>query len=545
METNRRILVVDDQEDLRDQVARILRATGGGGETASLIAQIRQRITRSAAPPPNPRRVSYEIDTVGQGREALEKVRESFSSHQPYALMFLDMRMPPGWDGMETAQRIRNIDREIQIVIMTAFADYDQAELAERIGEPDKLLYIKKPFQPEEIRQLALAMTEKWNMSRREKDQLILTNRLMRENSTLARQGFQNLDRSYRSILASFMSFLESRGGVLVRRHEGQVEVCAATSPEDSERLQQHLRQHPWNGTPALDEKGLAVIPIHCEGFDGAVCVEGKGLVFGYDVLHPFLDILVETSREVLIHSFLLSEQDEHRRMGSLGRAASRIARHVSNAVGSMQQQADTLSQCKDAAERARLGREIHHCGDQVLALSQELMAYSSGFTDDLLLAEDSLRELLERCLDHAGVRAADGPKLTFDVPQDLRLTADLALLEKAFEHLLRNAVEALRGQPDGEITISAERRSGQRPMFELHLADNGPGVPPEIRDEVFEPFVSGKPGGRGLGGAIARQVFERHGGSIALTASAEDGAHFTILLPCRGPAAGSSTGSP
>ena len=135
MESNRRILVVDDQEDLRNQVAKMLTKRGGQNETSSLIEQIRNRISRSKeSPTPQSEKINYSVDTVGQGKEAYELVKESFAKKEPYSVMFLDMRMPPGWDGLETAQRIRAIDKEVQIVIMTAYADYEQQEIADLVG---------------------------------------------------------------------------------------------------------------------------------------------------------------------------------------------------------------------------------------------------------------------------------------------------------------------------------------------------------------------------------------------------------------------------
>ena len=120
MKTNRRILIVDDREDLRKQLSRLLSHSDSKSETSSLIQQIRNRISPDKAPAANGQRVTYEIDAARQGKSAYEMVKDSFTRNEPYALMFLDMRMPPGWNGLETAQRVRSIDKEIQIVIMTA-----------------------------------------------------------------------------------------------------------------------------------------------------------------------------------------------------------------------------------------------------------------------------------------------------------------------------------------------------------------------------------------------------------------------------------------
>jgi len=112
---------------------------------------------------------TYDIDTAGQGEEAFEMVKAAIENGAPYAVMFTDMRMPPGWDGLKTAKKVREIDKNIEIVIMTAFADYDQDDICREVGTPEKLLYIKKPFQAEEIFQLALSLTSKWNFEELER----------------------------------------------------------------------------------------------------------------------------------------------------------------------------------------------------------------------------------------------------------------------------------------------------------------------------------------------------------------------------------------
>jgi diguanylate cyclase (GGDEF)-like protein/PAS domain S-box-containing protein len=96
----------------------------------------------------------------------LEKVLKAVESGKPYALAFVDMRMPPGWDGVETIEKILQIDPEIQIVICTAYSDYSWEDILTRFGRADRLLILKKPFDMAEVCQLACALTEKWSLTR-------------------------------------------------------------------------------------------------------------------------------------------------------------------------------------------------------------------------------------------------------------------------------------------------------------------------------------------------------------------------------------------
>ncbi len=171
MGRNQRILIVDDQEDLREQLAKLLVNHGHPGKTAQVVQSMRARLMGlDVATPEKPSNLpKYDIDVASQGQDAFEMVKAAVENKAPYAVMFTDMRMPPGWDGMETAQKVREIDKNIEIVIMTAYADYGQDEISSAIGTPEKLLYIKKPFQVEEIYQLALSLTAKWNFEELER----------------------------------------------------------------------------------------------------------------------------------------------------------------------------------------------------------------------------------------------------------------------------------------------------------------------------------------------------------------------------------------
>ncbi|MHB9138876.1 MAG: response regulator [Victivallaceae bacterium] len=217
MERNKRILIIDDQEDLREQLARLLVNCGRPNKTAAIVQSMRARLMGMdpVAEQSEPKNDSpaYDIDTAGQGEEAFEMVKAAIENGAPYAVMFTDLRMPPGWDGLKTAKKIREIDKNIEIVIMTAFADYEQEEISRIIGTPEKLLYIKKPFQAEEIFQLALSLTSKWNseeLERSRKKWLENLIRCMRKVKISA-----NSKTLFSAALESLLNFTEAEKGLI------------------------------------------------------------------------------------------------------------------------------------------------------------------------------------------------------------------------------------------------------------------------------------------------------------------------------------------
>jgi diguanylate cyclase (GGDEF)-like protein len=155
---NRRILVVDDTPAIHQDFRKILSPSAGSDDslddTESLLFGT-----------PQVNRLQFQIDSAYQGEEALELVKRAQAEGQPYALVFADMRMPPGWDGLQTIEQLWKADPRLQIALCTAFSDYSWETMSERIEFDDQLLILKKPFDTLEIRQMASAMTWKWQLA--------------------------------------------------------------------------------------------------------------------------------------------------------------------------------------------------------------------------------------------------------------------------------------------------------------------------------------------------------------------------------------------
>lgn len=156
---NRRILVIDDNTSIHEDVRKILAPRDS--ETASLEndAELLFGVKVSSVRLEH----AYEIDSAMHGEEALLHVSRSLMDNRPYALAFVDVRMPQGIDGIETVKRIWAIDPEMQIVLCTAYSDYSLYDMLQHLGMSDKLLVLKKPYDPMELAMFAITLTEKWN----------------------------------------------------------------------------------------------------------------------------------------------------------------------------------------------------------------------------------------------------------------------------------------------------------------------------------------------------------------------------------------------
>jgi diguanylate cyclase (GGDEF)-like protein len=157
-----RVLVVDDEHQVLDAYRKVLDAPGPSADRTAMdelrvklfLAGVGSTHGPKSAPPL--RRFDSVFCTSGEA--AIAAVRAARADGRPFEVVFLDMRMPPGLDGVVTAERIREIDPQIEIVICTAYSDVDPAEIGRRVPPEDKLFYLQKPFHPHEVRQLALAL---------------------------------------------------------------------------------------------------------------------------------------------------------------------------------------------------------------------------------------------------------------------------------------------------------------------------------------------------------------------------------------------------
>ncbi len=159
--------MVDDNEAIHKDFRKIFGTstpTGAALEAAEALLFGEQNATTGAG---------YEVDSAFQGKEGLEMVLKAAKEGRPYPLAFVDVRMPPGWDGIETVARIWQEYPDLQVVICTAYSDYSWDDMLNKLGRTDRLVILKKPFEVIEVLQLAEALTEKWNLAQQAKQKMI------------------------------------------------------------------------------------------------------------------------------------------------------------------------------------------------------------------------------------------------------------------------------------------------------------------------------------------------------------------------------------
>ncbi|MDB6005036.1 MAG: response regulator receiver sensor hybrid histidine kinase, partial [Prosthecobacter sp.] len=204
-QAHQRILIIDDNRAIHEDFRKIL----GQPSAADLALQAAEAQLFGTS-----QAVWFEIDTASQGAEGLKMVEQAIADGRPYSLAFVDVRMPPGIDGIETTRQIWQVCPDLQIVICTAFSDCSWNEMQEQINPMDRLLILKKPFDTIEVLQLANALTEKWRLLQESKtklgdlDQMVKQRTQELEESQLAAltmmqeavSNRQNIERAYEEL---------------------------------------------------------------------------------------------------------------------------------------------------------------------------------------------------------------------------------------------------------------------------------------------------------------------------------------------------------
>ena len=213
-----RIIIIDDNPSIHEDFIKVLSLPEQYASFNDLDSQLFNNIESDIEVnlPPldnNKYMPKFHFETALQGLEGIEKIQQAYSNGIRYALAFVDVRMPPGLDGVETIKRIWKIDPDIQIVVCTAYSDYSWEDTVENLSLNDNYLIIKKPFDKISVRQLACSLTRKWTLSHQAK-----------QNTELLTQKVHEKTMSLQQSLALLRSTIESStDGILVLDLENNI----------------------------------------------------------------------------------------------------------------------------------------------------------------------------------------------------------------------------------------------------------------------------------------------------------------------------------
>ncbi len=282
-ETRHRILIVDDSAAIHGDFLKIL----GDDPVSDQLAREEAEIFGSDEP--STARAAFDLDFAFQGEEALEKTRNALAEGKQYAVVFMDVRMPPGWDGIETSVRLWEIDADLQIVICTAFSDYSWEAVVARLVRSDQFLILKKSFDPIEAIQCAHALCAKWEQTRRIRDHADhLEKTVVERTAELVEMRDAALESA--NAMSRFLANMSHEIRTPMNGVIGMAELLSHTSLEDTQRDYVDTIRHSAD----------VLLDIINDILDSAKIESGK---FVCETVDLDLRVVVETTLDTLASS--------------------------------------------------------------------------------------------------------------------------------------------------------------------------------------------------------------------------------------------------
>ncbi|HEU4453743.1 MAG TPA: HAMP domain-containing sensor histidine kinase [Longimicrobium sp.] len=220
----------------------------------------------------------------------------------------------------------------------------------------------------------------------------------------------------------------------------------------------------------------------------------------------------------------------EEEKLSAIGTATARILHQIKNPLQTIVLHADILQDegiVSDAGQRREVCEAIVDESQRLVAMLDELSVYASGARRSLNRRPVRLDDVVRQVAGHEAREAGmvvDASGIT-----EATVFGDAYYLRQVFDNLARNAREAMQGRPDPRLWMSVSRAAGHA---EVRVADNGPGIRPEDLPTIFQPFVSTKGKGMGLGLAICKEIVEGHGGRLEVESTPGQGTTFTVSIP-------------
>ncbi len=584
---NRRILLIDDNRAIHEDFGKILTPR----EEAD-VESLEAAIFGDAAPAAG---IRFEIASAFQGMEGVELLRRGQAAGQPFAMAFVDVRMPPGIDGIETAIELWKVAPELQVVICTAYSDYSWQEALAKLGNSERLLVLKKPFDPVEVLQLAHSLTDKWNAIQEAKDKIGgLQEAIESRGAALSAS-----EERFRLIAENATDFIAiwDRAGARVYSSPSYAKELGF-SPQELAGIPPHARIHPEDQElvgQALRvgiETGVGqVLEYRIQRHDGSWCVLeshaspslGERGEPGY-LVTVARDITgrkaaEEGRREMEVQ--LLHAQ----KMESIGQLSAGIAHEINTPT---QYIGDNIHFIQDGFQQIHSLLGAHARLIEAAKqgpVSEELLAEvdAAALAADLEYLVQEIPKAIEQSLQgvarvvkivgamkefsHPGTHEKTEIDLNRAIESTLTVATNewkyLAEVVTDFDpslppvpclpgeinqvvlNMIVNASHAIAdviaagGAARGTLTLATR---GDGDWVEVRISDTGTGIPEEIRCKIFDPFFTTKGVGKGTGQGLAiahSVVVDKHGGSIRLESEVGKGSTFVIRLPLRLPAGG------
>lgn len=557
---NRRILVIDDNPSIHEDFRKIL-SPADAKLTEGLDADEAALFGETVVAPKS---WSFQIHSAFQGQEGLEKVRAAAAEGLPYAVAFVDVRMPPGWDGIETISRIWKDFPDLQTVICTAYSDYSWDEIAKSIGNTDQMLVLKKPFDNVEVLQMAHALCRKWELTQIAHRQMEDLEALVNERTAELRAANKELtgEVAERTMAEAALRHSEERfskafnGSPLpmaIRRldisgyldvNDSFVELLGSsrtTALADGAQLWAEPEIDEKIAAGLVDNRTVQELPASIRTHSG----ETRDVLITAQILNlgdaPYQLLILQ---DITARSRLENELRQAQKMEAVGRLAAGVAHDFNNILTVIL--GNTSLQLRNPLLDEKLTvslQQVERAAERATALTRQLLAYSRK--QIIQRRPIALNGVLEQTV--AMLRRVIGEHIAFDIqltPDLPPVFADSGSVDQVIMNLALNARDAM---PDGgKLTIAThevetdETALTRNPEAQpgrhicLLVKDSGKGMDAATVARIFEPFFTTKGSGEGTGMGLATVygVLKQHGGWIEVESAPRRGTAIRAFFP-------------
>jgi two-component system, cell cycle sensor histidine kinase and response regulator CckA len=549
-----RILIVDDNAAIHSDFRKTL---GSQPAKETQLDDLEQSLFGGTVTPVA--RSGFRIDSALQGQEALAMVQRALAEDDPYVLAFVDIRMPPGWDGVETLERLWECSPELQAVICTAYSDYSWDDISRRLGQTDNLLILKKPFDTAEVLQVAHALTQKWVLGRQARLRMEDLDQMVRERTHELQQEVEERTRVQEALRVSEERFAKAflaspmpmaiqsdADGLFLDANPSFLQLAGYSADQLILHKEHELRL--WDGRAAQPAGAGHQAPVQIRNQACTLrCSDGttRSTVLWVEPITletgPCRLVIVEDTTDRLK---LEAQLRQAQKLEAVGCLAAGIAHEFNNLLTVIQGHTDLLIG-KPLGTRATgesLTR-IAQASARAASLTRRLLAFSHKQAVEfkpiqLSAAVQGLTKML-------GQLIGETYQLCLNCAAGLpAIRADEANVEQILINLAVNARDAM---PDGgiiQVTTSLavfdeasareslEARPGQ--FVCLAVSDSGCGMSPEVLGRIFDPFYTTKEVGKGtgLGLSTVHGIVRQHAGWIEVASQPGQGATFKVFLP-------------
>ena len=468
-EINQRILIIDDNQSIHDDFKKVL---CGNESVSSDLATMKADLFGGNKQESQTHHFNLDSSYIGQ--EGLDKVHQALEENHPYAMAFVDIRMPHGWDGIETVAHLWEEDPDLQIVICTAYSDYDWDEITKTLGKADGLLILKKPFDNIEVIQLAHALTTKWSLRQQTRSAMSSLEKLVADRTRELSIAKDKLEQEMRD------------------REQIEVELRLAQKLESIGQLAAGIAHEINSPTQFVGDNTRFVQ----ESFADIQAVIGQ------------YDELVQSYRGGSLNDDLVKQVAAEIEKADLPYLMDEIPKAIEQSLEGVDRIAKIVGAMKEFSHPGTTeitNVEINHLIENTVTVTRNEWKHVADIAMQL-----NTKMPLVPCLP--------------------------AEFSQVILNIIINAAHAIADTIDvnekGKITIAT---SIVEDSVQIRITDTGAGIPEEIRDRIFDPFFTTKGVGRGTGQglAIARSVVvEKLKGTICCKSQIGQGTEFIIGLP-------------